>query len=169
MFDTGAQRTMVNSKFALKHKIKIRPTNFTHARLANGYKAPIKGESNPFQIKMQTLNTTIKGLVMDNLNHNIVAGMDWFARANPSICWKTKTMTINQNGVNHKITKDPIDLIMRDTIFCQVINTDDSVTLTENSNLTFLKYSSTNDAGTFLQGIETDKLNQILKDYANIV
>ena len=58
----------------------------------------LEGETKPFKLDLQGVSTTIKGLVMEKLRYDIVAGMDWFTRVNLNICWETQTLIINQNG-----------------------------------------------------------------------
>ncbi|KAJ9058166.1 hypothetical protein DSO57_1015202 [Entomophthora muscae] len=82
---------------------------------------------------------------MNNINYNIVAGMDWFTQVNSSVCWKTKTMTIKRNGVNFNILKEPNDLILRDIVFVQVINKDNSERLTKDSTLHIMRYTEFNN------------------------
>jgi hypothetical protein len=164
LFDTGAQRTMFNSKFTKLHNLKIYKSEIARAKLANGYNVPIKGEVKPIQVTINTLKTAIGGLVMDNTSHEIVAGIDWFSRNNPSICWKTKVMTVNRNGVNHKITQDVIDKVLQDTIFCQIINTDNSDEIKDDTELSFIKYSKITDKSQAPQ-TEDDNLNQVLTKY----
>ena len=77
MFDSGAQHTMINQKFVNKYKIPTKHTNFKYAQLANGNKVLLNGETEAFTVDLQGVSTSIKGLVMHNLNYDIVAGMDW--------------------------------------------------------------------------------------------
>ena len=138
MLDSGAQHSMVKKDFVKHYKIPVIKTNFKYARMADNSKVLLKGETKPFKLEMKGVQNTIKGLVMDKLNYNIIAGMDCFTRINPRICWKTQTLTINQNGVNSNILKEPNNLILRDTIFVQVINTKDSDKLNQDSTMHLL-------------------------------
>ncbi|KAJ9049046.1 hypothetical protein DSO57_1028660 [Entomophthora muscae] len=81
---------------------------------------------------------------MKNINYDIVEGMNRFIQVNPSACWKTKTMIIKRNGVNFNILKEPNNLILRDTVFVQVINQDDSERLTKDSTLHIMRYTKFN-------------------------
>ena len=90
LFDSGAQHTMVHKPFVAKYKIPIVRSNFKYAKMADKSKVLLEGETTPFKIDLQGIQTSIKGLVMSNLNYNIVARMEWFSRVNPSISWKTK-------------------------------------------------------------------------------
>ncbi|KAJ9085941.1 hypothetical protein DSO57_1009267 [Entomophthora muscae] len=83
--------------------------------MADISKVLLEGKTTPFRIDLQGIQTSIKGIVMNNINYGIVAGMDWFTQVNLSVCWKTKVMTIKHNGVNFNILKEPNTLILRDT------------------------------------------------------
>ena len=135
--------------------------------MADKSKVLLEGETTPFKIDLQGIQTSIKGLVMSNLNCNIVAGMDWFSQVNPSICWKTKTITIKRNGVNFNILKEPNDLLLRDTVFVQIINNNDYDQLTRNSTLRILKYSETNNIH-IIKKHPPPELTKLLKDYAHV-
>lgn len=102
---------------------------------------------------------------MDNLNYNIIAGMDWFTRVNPQICWKTKTITIQHNGINFNILKDPNDLLLRDKVFVQLIEEEFS---SEQPNITGFKvhcYNKINNTAVICHGPE---IQALLKEYAHI-
>ena len=157
---------MVHKQFVTKYKIPIVKSNFKYAKMADKSKVLLEGETTPFKIDLQGIQTSIKGLVMSNLNYDIVAGMDWFSRVNPSICWKTKTITIKRNGVNFNILKEPNNLLLRDTVFVQVINNDDSDQLTRNSTLHISKHSKTNNIHIIKN--HSPELTKLLKDYAHV-
>ncbi|KAJ9083896.1 hypothetical protein DSO57_1029827 [Entomophthora muscae] len=134
--------------------------------MADKSKVLLKGKTTPFRIDLQAIQTSIKGLVMNNINYNIVAGMDWFTQVNPSVCWKTKTMTIKLNGVNFNVLKEPNNLILRDTVFVQVINQDDSKHLTKDSTLHIMRYSKFNNIQT--QKIQFPELGALLNEYTHV-
>ena len=77
---------MVSKPFVTKYKIPVVKSNFKYAKMADKSKVLLKGKTTPFRIDLQGIQTSIKGLVMNNINYNIVAGMDWFTRVNPSVC-----------------------------------------------------------------------------------
>ena len=94
--------------------------------------------------------------------------MDWFTRVKPIICWKKQTLTINQNGVNFNILKEPNDLILRDTIFVQVINKDDLEELKKESTLHVLRYKPNNKENEIESGSQSPKLKELLQEYKHI-
>ena len=157
---------MVSKPFVTKYKIPVVKSQFKYAQMADKSKVLLEGETTPFQIDLQGIKTSIKGLVMPNINYDIVAGMDWFTRVNPSVCWKTKTITINRNGGNFNILKEPNDLILRDTVFVQVINLDDSDHLTKDSTLHIMRYTEFNNVHT--SKLHPPKFAALLKEYAHV-
>ena len=139
---------MIHKPFVTNYIIPIVKSKFKYAKMADKSKVLLEGKTAPFKIDLQGIQTTIKGLVMPNLNYDIVAGMDWFSQVNPRICWKTKTITVKQNRVNFNIFKEPNNLLLRDTVFVQITNKDNSEQFSKNSVLNILKYSECNNTQT---------------------
>lgn len=102
---------------------------------------------------------------MDNLNYNIIVGMDWFTRVNPQICWKTKTITIQRNDVNFNILKDPNDLLLRDTVFVQLIEEEYSY---EQPNTTGFKVQHYNKINNTAVICHNPEIQALLKEYAHV-
>ena len=76
LFDTGASHTIINHSFAMLSGIPLKQSKIKGIKLANGSIAPIIGATDPFSIKLNEVQTTISGLILEQINYDVIAGID---------------------------------------------------------------------------------------------
>lgn len=55
---------------------------------------------------------------MEDLSHDVVAGLDWLRRNKPHIGWYNSLLTFDRHSVGFQIYSDSADILLCDTIFC---------------------------------------------------
>lgn len=125
LLDTGADQSVISKKFAEAHALRLNSPNNKYVRVANGARVPVLGEALPFSVRMVDINSTFRGLVIDNLSHDIIAGVDWLRTNRPVIDWESSVLTLRRNGVGFQIYPDSLDVLRRETVFVRVVEHED--------------------------------------------
>ena len=72
-------------------------------------------------IRLGHLDCKIKGIVCENLEINIIAGLYQLRQIKSVIDWDSSVLTVSRNGVNYKIYLINLDYRMKDFIFVELL------------------------------------------------
>ena len=131
--DTGAEKSIFSSNFILRHNLPTFPTKTNHLILADDSKVAVTAESSNIVIRLGHLDCKIKGIVCQNLNVDIIVGLNWLRQLKPVINWESSVLTVSRNGVNYKVYPYSADYRMKDFIFVRLVETENSAKLNLNS------------------------------------
>lgn len=63
---------------------------------------------------------------MEDLSHNVVAGLDWLRYNKPHSDWDTSVLTVQRHSVGFQVYPQTFDLLLRDTVFVRITESKES-------------------------------------------
>ena len=94
--------------------------------LADNSKVAVKTETLTIDIRLGHLDRQIVGIVFQNLNVDIIAGLNWLRQHKPVIDWESSVLTVARNSVNYKVYPGSSDHKMKEFIFVCLKETETS-------------------------------------------
>ncbi len=94
LLDTGAQKAFLNKRFTDRHKVHTVKTSDMYVRMANGSRQDASHIARDIDINIQGFRTSCTPTVTDLGHFDLILGMPWLTRVNPSINFKTKDATV---------------------------------------------------------------------------
>src|SRR6266511_2123677 len=96
LLDSGASKNFVNESFASKNKMLTKKMSPMEVELADGRKSTTNRIVEINKLELGSYRTSgIKAQVMKLQRYDIILGKPWLYHANPTIDWRTNTLTFN--------------------------------------------------------------------------
>lgn len=68
-------------------------------------------------MRLSSFNSTLSVFEMNIKSFDVIAGLDWLRRNQPSIDWDTLVLSIERKGVKFTIYPELLNNLMKDSIF----------------------------------------------------
>ena len=96
LLDSGASKNFVNESFASKNKMLTKKVSSMEVELADGRKSTTSRIVEIKKLELGSYRTSgIKAQIMKLQRYDIILGKPWLYHANPTIDWRTNTLTFN--------------------------------------------------------------------------
>ena len=107
LVDSGATLNLVHQAVVANLGLKPQPCSPVKVRLANGQPLPICDQQITLDFTIAGIRNSQTFLVAPIGIHSMILGMPWLETTNPSIDWRTKTLTL-PSSPDHSCSSTPI-------------------------------------------------------------